>query len=122
MPKKKVSIETSSFRSECLAMKSCTEYIQGLKFKLHMMGIQYNCPAFIYGDSQHVLSNKNMPQLMPTKKSNSILYHSVREGTARNEWKATYINTNDKRSNLLTNPLPHGEKRTKSCKMLLHRI
>ena len=35
----------------------------------------------------------------------------MREGTARDEWRATYINTNDNRSDLLTNPLPHGEKR-----------
>ena len=45
---------------------------------------------------------------MIKKKSNSIAYHFVREGTAHNERKANYINTNDNISDLLTEPLPHG--------------
>ena len=42
MSKKQGYIETSSFGSEFIAMKACTEYILGLNFKLHMMGIQCN--------------------------------------------------------------------------------
>ena len=87
-----------------------------------MMGIQCDCPVFIYGDNQSVLANTTMPQMMLKNKSNSIAYHFVREGTARDEWRATYINTNDNRSDLLTKTLPHGKKRTKFCKMLLHHI
>ena len=69
---KQGSIETSSFGSEFVAMKVCTEYIWGLKFKFHMMGIQCNCPSFIYGDNQYVLANKTMPHSMLDKNSNSI--------------------------------------------------
>ena len=87
-----------------------------------MMGIQFDCPAFIYGDNQYLLANTTMPQSMLKKKSNSIAYHFVREGTASDEWRATYTNTNDNRSDLLTKPLPHGDKRKKFCKMLLHHI
>ena len=78
-----------------------------------MMGIQCNCPAFIYGDNQYVLANTTMPHSMLKKKSNSIAYHFVREVTAREECRATYINTNDNRYGLLTKVLPYGEKRTK---------
>ena len=45
--KKQGSIETSSFVSEFVAMKVCTEYIQGIKFKLHMIGIQCDWHTFI---------------------------------------------------------------------------
>ena len=122
MSKKQGSIETSSFGSELVAMQACTEYIRGLKFKLQMIGIQFNCPVFIYGDNQSILSNTTMPQSMLKKKSNSIAYHFLREGTARKKWRATYINTKYIQSNLLTKPLPYGEKRTKVCKMLSHHI
>ena len=72
MSKKQGSIETSSFGSEFLAMKYCTEYIQGIKFKLHIMGIQCDCPIFIYGYNQSILANTTMPHSMLNKKSNSI--------------------------------------------------
>ena len=36
--KKQTSVETSSFGSEFTAMKQCTEYIRGLRYKLRMMG------------------------------------------------------------------------------------
>ena len=63
-----------------------------------------------------------MPHSMLEKKSNSIVYHFVREVTDRDEWRDAYINTNDNRSNTLTNSFPYGGKRTKFCKMLLHHI
>ena len=78
-----------------------------------MMKIQCDCPAFIYGDNQYVLANTTMPYLMLKKKSNYIAYHFVRKGTACNKCRATYINTNDNRYNLLTKPLSYGEKITK---------
>ena len=60
MSRKKGYIETSSFGSEFVAMQACTKYIQGLKFKLQMMGMQCDCPKFIYGDNQSVLANTTM--------------------------------------------------------------
>ena len=87
-----------------------------------MMGIQCDCPTFIYEDNQYVLDNTAMPHLMLKNKPNSIVYHFLRDGTARDEWMATYINTNDNRPNLLTKPLPHGDKRTKFYNILLHHI
>ena len=72
MFKKQWYIETSSFGSEFLAMKTCTEYIRGLNFKLQMMEIQSNCPTFIYVDNQYVLANTTMPHSMLKNKSNSI--------------------------------------------------
>ena len=122
MSKKQGSINKSSFGSEFVAMKACTEYIRGIKFKIHMMGIQCNCTTFIYEDNQYVLDNTDMPHLMLENKPNSIVYHFVRDGTACDEWRATYINTNDNGPDLLTNTLPYGDNRTKFYNMLLHHI
>ena len=53
--KKQTSCETSTFGSEFVAMKQATEFIRGLRFKLRMMGIPVDEPAFVFGDNQSVL-------------------------------------------------------------------
>ena len=85
MSKKQTSVETSSFGSEFCAMKQCTEYVRGLRYKLRMMGILCEAPTFIYGDNQSVLFNTSIPESTLKKKSQSIAYHFVREGSARDE-------------------------------------
>ena len=83
--KKQTSVEISSFGSEFTAMKQCCEYIKGLKYKLQMMGIPCNEPAYIEADNQSVLYNTTIPDSTLNKKSQSIAYHMVREGVARDE-------------------------------------
>ena len=81
--KKQTSVESSSFGSEFVAIKQCCEYIRGLRYKLRMMGIPVEGPAYIYGDNQSVLANTTIPDSTLKKKSQSIAYHFVREGVAR---------------------------------------
>ena len=47
MSKKQTSIETSTFGSEFIAMKTCCEYLKGLRYKLRMMGIPVDFPCYI---------------------------------------------------------------------------
>ena len=122
MSKKQTSVETSSFGSEFIAMKQCTKYIRGLLYKLRMMGIPCTSPAFIFGDNQSVLANTTIPDSTLKKKSQSIAYHFVCEGAARDEWRTTYMNTHLNRADLLTKPLPSGEKLTGFVRMILHYI
>ena len=122
MSKKQTSVETSSFRFEFIAMKQCTEYIHGLRYKLCMMGILCTSPAFIFGDNQSVLANTTIPDSTLKKKSQSIAYHFFREGAARDEWRTTYVNTHLNPADLLTKTLPSGEKRTNFVWMILHYI
>jgi len=120
--KKQTSIETSTFGAEFIAMKVCCEYIRGLRYKLRMMGIPCDFPAYVYGDNQSVLANSTRPFSVLKKKSSSIAYHFVREGVARDEWRTTYINTHDNLADLFTKPLGGGEKRTKFTGMILHHV
>ena len=75
--KKQASIESSSFGSDFIVMKQCCEYVCGLIYKLQMMGIPCNEPAFIYGDNQSVLVNTTTPDSTLKMKSQSITYHFV---------------------------------------------
>ena len=120
--KKQNSVETSSFGSEFMAMKHCTEYVRGLRYKLRMMGIPCELPTFIYGDNKLVLANTTVPDSTLKKKSNSIAYHFVQEGCARDEWRMAYMNTHVNPADLLTKPLPSGEKRRRFVNMILYHL
>ncbi len=120
--RKQTGVETSSFGSEFTAMKHCTEYIRGLRYKLRMLGIPVEGPAFVFGDNKSVLYNSSIPDSTLKKKSQSLSYHFVREGSARDEWRLAYVNTHNNPSDLLTKPLPDGEKRRAFVRMILHHI
>ena len=87
-----------------------------------MMGIPVEGPAHIFGDNKSVLCNTSIPDSTLKKKSQSIAYHFVREGVAKNEWITAYVNTHLNPADLLTKPLPAGEKRTSFVRMILHHI
>ena len=87
-----------------------------------MMGIPVNAPAYIFGDNQSVLCNTTMPDSTLKKKINSICYHLIREGAARDERQTAYVNTHDNEADLLTKLLPSGEKRQGFVRRLLHHI
>jgi hypothetical protein len=103
-------------------MKQATKYVRGLGFKLRMMGITVDEPAYVFGDNQSVLANTSALALTLKKKSNAIAYHFVREGCAKDEWRTAYINTHDNVADLLTKPLPSKKKQTKFIRMFLHHI
>ena len=119
MSKKQTSCETSTFGSEFVALKQAMEYVRGLKYKLRMMGIPCTEPAHVFGDNQSVLVNTSVPSFQLKKKSNSIAYHFVREGCARDEWRATYIKSEENIADIFTKPLPAGDKRSYFISKLL---
>ena len=110
-------------------MKQCTEYVRGLRYRLRMMGIQILGPTYVYGNNQSVLYGNNQSVLYNTtipestlkKKSQSLCYHFVREGVARNEWRTGYIKSLDNRADLLTKPLT-ATKREHLVRSILHHI
>ena len=122
LSKKQTSVESSSFGSEFIAMKQCCEYLRGLRYKLRMMGIPCEGPAYIFGDNKSVLCNTSIPDSTLKKKSQSIAFHFVREGTARDEWRTAYVNTHENEADLLTKPLPSGEKRRGFVRRILRYI
>ena len=120
--KKQGSVESSSHGSEFVALKQCCEYIIGLRYKLRMMGIPCVGPTYIEGDNQSVLANSTIPDSKLRKKNQSICYHMVREGSARDVWRTGYIKSELNEADLLTKVLPFGEKRKRFVRNLLHHI
>ena len=88
-----------------------------------MMGIPCEGPAFIEGDNQSVLANTTIPDSTLKKKFQSISYHSIREGVARDEWRTAHVKSADNKAGLLTKQLiPSGEKRRGFVRNLIHHI
>ena len=87
-----------------------------------MMGIACNGPTYIEGDNKSVLVNSSIPDSTLKKKSQSIAYFFVREGSARDEWRVGYTKSCLNEADLLTKQLPHGEKRKFFVRNLLHHI
>ena len=75
------------------------------------MGIPCNGPTYIEGNNQSVLVQSSIPDSTLKKKSQSIAYFFVGEGSARDEWRVAYIKSSLNEADFLTKQLPHGEKR-----------
>ena len=81
-----------------------------------------NEPALIAGDNQSVLANITIPDSTLKKKSQSIAYHFVREGVARDDWRTAYVRSELNASELLTKQLPYGEKMKSFVRNISHHI
>jgi hypothetical protein len=66
--KQSTRIKTSMCGAEFVAMKQGMEALQGLWYKLWMMGIQINGPSYIYGDNMFVIHNTQWPESTLKKK------------------------------------------------------
>ena len=75
-----------------------------------MMCIPCNDPTYIYEYNPSILVNAKVPHSTLKKKSSYIAYHCVREGSTRDEWYITYVNTLWNPTDMLTNPLSSGEE------------
>ena len=64
-------------------------------------------------DNILVLYYTTLPESTLKKKTNSIAYHAVREGVATGEWLTGYEPTDTDVSDLLTNTVPGGKRRTR---------
>ena len=83
------------------------------------MDIQINSPTYVFGDNKAVLVNSAVHDSVLKKKSNSIAYHFVREGTASDEWRTTYVQSENNIPDMLTKPFG-AEKRRRFLGMTLH--
>mmetsp|Transcript_11237 Transcript_11237/g.16168 ORF Transcript_11237/g.16168 Transcript_11237/m.16168 type:complete len:1367 (+) Transcript_11237:2028-6128(+) len=80
--KRQNTIESSTFGSEFVALKIATEVMEGLRYRLRMMGIPISGVTNTFCDNGSVVTNVSDPTSTLTKKHNAIAYHKVRETVA----------------------------------------
>mmetsp|Transcript_36419 Transcript_36419/g.36807 ORF Transcript_36419/g.36807 Transcript_36419/m.36807 type:complete len:152 (+) Transcript_36419:1096-1551(+) len=103
-----------------MTMKHVTEYVRDWRYKLKAIGIPVKECAYIYGGNKSVLANSGTPHFQLKKRSNSVAFHYIQEGSALDKWRITYINTDENIADLMTKNIPSRAKRMKFCKMLLY--
>jgi hypothetical protein len=87
-------------------MRTAVELVEGLRYKLRMMGIPIEGPASVYGGNEAVVKSKTAPESTLKKKHNAINYHRVREAVAGGTIRIAWEDTNTNLSDLLTKLLP----------------
>ena len=63
-------------------MKIAVEMVEGIQYKLRMMGVPLEGSANVFGDNDSVVKNATKPESTWKKKHNSVAYHKVRESAA----------------------------------------
>ncbi len=102
LSKRHLTIETSVFGAEFVAMKHGIKTLRGLRYKLRMMGVPLTGPSFIYGDNKSQVTNSSRPESTLKKKCDSICYHAIRESVAMGKSLITHIRTQFNLADLLT--------------------
>jgi hypothetical protein len=121
LSKQQVTIETSVFGAEFVAMKHRIETLRGPRYKICMMGMLLSGPTYIYGNNKSQVTNSSRPESTPKKKCNSICYHAIRELIATGETLLTHIRTGENLADFLTNTTS-GAKCPKLVSGVVHGI
>jgi hypothetical protein len=101
--KKQNSIETSTFGSEFMALKTGVELLEALRYKLRMMGVPIERYTQVKVDNVSVVNNTSVPESTLKKKSNSIAFHYVRSKCAADVCRISYKSTKTNLADMLTN-------------------
>ena len=117
--KKQNSIETSSFGSEFMALKTGVELLEGLRYKLRMMGVPLEGYCYTFVDNQSVVVNSSSPESTLKKKSNSVAYNYCRAKSAADIHRTDWVGTKFNCSDMLTK-VHAGTKRDELRRMVMY--
>lgn len=103
--KRQSTVESSTFSSEFIAMKTCMEHIVALRFKLRMFGIPFYGPTNVLCDNASVVKNSSHIESTLDKKHSSIAYHGVRWAVAAGIIRTGWIDGNFNLADTMTKRL-----------------
>ena len=103
--KQQNTVETSTFGSEFIAMKTAVEQVESLRYKLRMFGVPLEGPTNVFCDNEAVFKNASIPDSTLKKKHTSICYHRCREAVASHTVWIAKEGTLTNLSDLFTKPL-----------------
>jgi hypothetical protein len=104
--KRQNTVETSTFGSEIVALRIAIELIEGLRYKLRMMGVPIDGYTRVFCDNDSVVKNTTRPESPLKKKANAICYHKARESMAAGWIRVTKEPGETNVADLLTKLLP----------------
>ena len=91
--KRQTTVETSTFSSEFIALKTCMESIVGLRTKLRMFGVPIMEETKVLCDNMSAVNNSSKVESTLNKKHSAVAYHAVRWSVAAGVIKVGWIET-----------------------------
>ena len=80
--KRQNTVVTLTFGSEYIALRTGTEMIIALRYKLRMMGVPLDGPTNVFCDNESVVKSSVNPETTLKKKHVSIAFHKCRDSFA----------------------------------------
>ena len=99
-------VESSTFGSEYIALKTAVDLIEALRYKLRMFGIPIENSTMIFCDNEAVVLNSTHSESTLKRKHISIAYHRCRKAQAAGYIRIGCIKGMDNLADLLTKVLP----------------
>jgi len=100
--KKQATIESATFGSEMVALRTALALVKDLRYKLRMMRVPLIGPTLMFGDNKSVVNSASIPEHKITKKHLGICYHAVREAAAQGIWRVGWCKSAHNIANSLT--------------------
>lgn len=104
--KRQNTVESSTFSSGFIAMRTCMEHITALRYKLRMFGVPEDYSAKVLCDNESVVRNSSRLDSSLNRKHCALAYHAVRRAVAADiaviGWVPTGLNLADALTKRLT--------------------
>ena len=105
--KKQTTVETVSYRSEFVAVKTATEQIMDMRYTLRYLGVPIMSRAYMFCDNRSVVSSATLPHSTLSKRPNNLAFHWVREAIAAKIIDFHWIRSEYNLSDMLSNHWEH---------------
>ncbi len=108
--KRQNCVETSTYSSELVALKTATEQIIALRYKLRMFGVPIDGAAQVFCDNEAVYKNTSNPTSTLKKKHNSVAFHKIRSSVSCSILYVIKEESGSNLSDILTKSLPPDQR------------
>jgi len=116
--KRQNTVESSTFGSEFIALKTGVDLIEGLRYKLRMFGIPIDGETAVLCDNESVVKNTTAPESTLKKKHTAIAYHRCREAVAAGVIDVGFVRSKENLADLATKTLPAPQRYNFCCQLL----
>ena len=104
--KKQTTVETAVYGSEYVAGKIGVDLVDGLIYKLQMLGIPVEGPVNMFIDNESVVNNSTIPELVLKKNNTSVTYYRIREAVAGKWIQVAHVIDISNLADILTKSVP----------------
>jgi len=117
--KRQNTVESSSFGSEYIALRICTEMVETLRYKLRCFGVPIEGACDVMCDNISVITNSSVPTSVLNKRHNAICYHRIREAQAAGVIRVGWIEGKENVADLFTKTTLSNENKSRFIQFII---